>query len=114
MKDFKKLLIWQEGMDLVEDVYRLTSCLPDEERCGLRSNATRSAVSMVLHITESSLRAGRSEYQSHLKAAMNSAVELETALMVMLRFGWINWTDCEDLLRKVLIGQKLIGSLINK
>jgi len=114
MRDFKKLLIWQEGMDLVEDVYRLTSCLPDEERCGLRSNATRAAVAMVLHLTESSLTTVRTEFNSHLKNAMSAAMELKTSLMVMLRFGWINWTDCESLMRKVLVGQRLIGTLMNK
>lgn len=43
MKDFKKLLIWQHGMVIVDKVYDIVAYLPVEEKFGMRSQMTRSA-----------------------------------------------------------------------
>jgi hypothetical protein len=40
MKDYKKLLIWQSGMDVVEQTYKIAGLLPYEERYGLTSQST--------------------------------------------------------------------------
>jgi four helix bundle protein len=35
IRSHKDLKVWQEGMDLVVDVYNLTKCFPKEEQFGL-------------------------------------------------------------------------------
>jgi four helix bundle protein len=50
MKDFKKLLIWQLGMEIIDKVYDIVPLLPQDERYGLRSQMTRSAVSIPSNI----------------------------------------------------------------
>ncbi|MBC8321459.1 MAG: four helix bundle protein [Bacteroidetes bacterium] len=47
MKSHKDLTVYQEGMNLVEDIYRITKMLPDEEKFGLVSQMRRAAVSIV-------------------------------------------------------------------
>jgi four helix bundle protein len=52
MKNFKKLMIWQKGMELVLMVYRLSDQLPATEKYGLRSQMTRAAISVPSNIAE--------------------------------------------------------------
>lgn len=47
---FKKLLIWQKGIDLVKTVYVITHSFPKEELYGLTSQARRSVVSIPSNI----------------------------------------------------------------
>jgi len=37
MTNFRKLKIWQKGMELVIDIYKLSNMLPEEEKYGLRA-----------------------------------------------------------------------------
>jgi four helix bundle protein len=46
------LIAWQQGMDLVELVYKVTAKLPKEELYGLTSQIRRAAVSVVSNIAE--------------------------------------------------------------
>ena len=52
MKDFKKLMIWQLGMDIVDSIYEIIPSLPSDERFGIRSQMTRCAVSIPGNIAE--------------------------------------------------------------
>jgi four helix bundle protein len=54
MRNFKKLLIWQLGMEIVDKVYDIVPLLPSEEKFGLRLQMTKSAVSIPSNIAEGS------------------------------------------------------------
>jgi len=41
---FRNLEVWQQAMELVEVIYRVTAKLPSEERFGLTSQVRRAAV----------------------------------------------------------------------
>jgi len=114
MKDYKKLLIWQKGMDLVEEVYKVAASLPMEEKYGLRSQATRSAVSIVLNIAEGSAKSSRKDYKNYLEISLGSAFELETVLLVMIRLKLVDSADATILIEEVLREQRMINALINK
>ena len=47
---FRDLRVWQGGMDLVEQVYRLTREFPKHEMYGLASQMQRAAVSVPSNI----------------------------------------------------------------
>jgi four helix bundle protein len=51
-KDYRDLVVWQEAMDLVMLVYRVTAGFPKEETYGLRSQMRRAAVSIPSNIAE--------------------------------------------------------------
>ena len=114
MKDYKKLLIWQKGMDLVEEVYKVVGVLPQEEKYGLRSQATRAAVSVVLNIAEGSAKSSKKDYKNYLEISLGSAFELETVLLVMVRLKLVAANNVKILLEEVLREQRMINALINK
>jgi four helix bundle protein len=114
MKDFKKLLIWQKGMELVEETYRMVAFLPAEEKYGLKSQATRAAVSVVLNIAEGSAKTSKKEYKNYLETSLGSAFELETILLVIERLSLIEKRLVDALIEEVLREQRMISSLINK
>jgi four helix bundle protein len=49
---FRDLRVWQSGMDLVTQIYRLTQSFPREEQYGLTSQMRRAAVSVPSNIEE--------------------------------------------------------------
>jgi 23S rRNA-intervening sequence protein len=46
MKNFKELRIWQKGMDIAVNCYKITENFPKDERFGITSQITRSGVSI--------------------------------------------------------------------
>jgi four helix bundle protein len=44
MRNYKNLKIWEQGMELVKQIYVLTAHLPATEKLGLTSQITRAAV----------------------------------------------------------------------
>ncbi|HEY3783225.1 MAG TPA: four helix bundle protein [Fimbriimonadaceae bacterium] len=48
----RDLEIWQLGMDLATQVYKLTSSFPDDEKFGLTSQVKRAAESIPSNISE--------------------------------------------------------------
>ena len=114
MKDFRQLLIWQKAMDLTENVYKIVSKFPVEERYGLRSQVTRSAVSIAANIAEGSARSSQKEYRYFSEVALGSCFELETHLLIAGRLGWLKDTEISRLIAMLTEEQKMLTSFINK
>lgn len=114
MKDYKKLLIWQKGMELVEETYKIAGVLPYEEKYGLKSQSTRAAVSIVLNIAEGSAKSSKKEYKNYLEISLGSAFELETVLLVIERLKLAPKEWIGVLMEEVLREQRMINVLIQK
>lgn len=84
----QKLEIWQEGMSLVEHVYRLTELWPKAEVYGLTSQARRAAVSIPANIAEGVGRGSKAEAARFGRIALASAYELHTLLELSVRLGY--------------------------
>ena len=102
MRDFKKLVIWQNGMDLVEKVYKVVALLPVDERYGLKAQASRAAVSIVLNIAEGSAKSSKKEYRMYLSNSLGSAFELETVLLIVQRLALVDTQVVDPLLEDIL------------
>ena len=89
MKNFKKLKIWQKGMELVLMTYKLADQLPKEEKFGLRSQMTTAVISIPSNIAEGSSRTSKKDYVRFLEYSLGSAYELETQVTAidMLNYG---------------------------
>lgn len=87
---FKKLIIWQEAMDVIDMIYRFTIILPDYEKFGLQSQMNRCAVSIASNIAEGSGKGTSKHFKSYLDISLGSAYELETQLLICLRQNFIN------------------------
>jgi len=110
LMDHKKLDAWKYSMDLVEQIYQLTSGFPKAELYGLTSQIRRSAVSVPSNIAEGAARDSNKEYNRFLNISMGSLSELETQLLIAKRLNYISesTTVLEDIvkLRKIIIGLK--------
>jgi four helix bundle protein len=112
MKNFKKLKIWQKGMEIVLQAYRLAKQLPPEERFGLCIQITKAAGSIPSNIAEGSAKSSQADYKRYLEISLGSAYELETHVLItdMLEYG--EKSVRENLLKDVDEEQKMIQSFI--
>ena len=85
MRNFRTLNIWQEGIAIVKQVYRLAELLPVEEKYGLRSQICRSVVSIPSNIAEGCSRNSQIDFKRFLEIALGSSFELETQLIIIRR-----------------------------
>lgn len=92
-RKFQDLVVWQRAMDLVADIYKATSGLPDSEKFGLVSQLQRSAVSIPSNIAEGAGRGTTREFLYFLSVARGSLFELETQLLIGERLGLLTRTD---------------------
>lgn len=112
MKNYKKLKIWQKGMDVVFDVYQLASQLPPEEKFGLMSQITRAAVSIPSNIAEGSAKTSKKDYKKYLETSLASAYEVETQILIIDRLN-LGVKDLRDkLLSQLDEEQKMLMSFI--
>ena len=61
MKNFKELRIWQKGMDIEINCFKLTEEFPKEEKFGLSIQITRAGVSIPSNIAEGMSRSSEKE-----------------------------------------------------
>jgi four helix bundle protein len=109
MKSFRELRVWQAGMELVEEVYRLTRQFSQEEKYALASQIQRAAVSIPSNIAEGHTREHLKEYLHHVSMAQASLAELETQLEIAARLRYIS----DEQLRIVLGKTKQLYALRN-
>ena len=93
IRSYQNLEVWKLAMTLVEDVYRLTPQLPDDERYGLRTQMQRAAVSIPANIAEGYGRSGKADYARFVVIARGSLMELETLLAVSVRLKLVRRSD---------------------
>ncbi len=55
-KSFRDLTVWQQGIELTAEVYKLTAAFPKQEQYGLVSPMCRAAVSIPSNVAEGSAR----------------------------------------------------------
>lgn len=104
----RKLIVWQEAMNLVEMVYRSTARFPGEEMYGLVAQLRRSAVSVPSNIAEGAGRNSRRELFQFVGIASGSLAELDTQLEIAARLGYII-RDSEPIKLSSRVGQLLVA-----
>ena len=100
MKSFRELRVWQAGMELVEEVYRLTRQFPQEEKYAQESQIQRAAVSIPSNIAEGHAREYFKESLHHVAMAQASLAELQTQLEIAARLGYIGSDQLNYILQK--------------
>ncbi|MEK7188148.1 MAG: four helix bundle protein [Patescibacteria group bacterium] len=86
---FKKLNVWHLGMELVNEIYKLTKDFPKEEQFSLTSQLKRAIISVPLNISEGATRRSRKEFAQFLRIALGSLVEVMTCLEIALNQKYI-------------------------
>jgi len=86
----KDLDVWKRSMDLVEDVYKVTSSFPASKIYGLTNQLRRASVSIPSNIAEGASRKGDKELLYFINVAIGSIAEIETQLLIAFRLKYIN------------------------
>src|SRR5437764_1229466 len=100
IQTYRDLRIWEEAMELVEEIYKITSAFPKDELYELTSQMRRSAISIPSNIAEGHGRKGSKEFMHHLSIAKGSLAELETQLILSLRLQYLNRDDLKPIWQK--------------
>ena len=107
---YRDLDAWKQGMDLVEQCYRVTASFPIHERYGLTSQLRRAAVSIPSNIAEGHCRRTTGAYANHVSIALGSHGELETCLELAVRLGFLKVSDASRLTESTnSVGRLLSG-----
>ena len=112
VRSYRDLLVWQKGMDLAAEIYRLSRAWPKEEAYGLTSQARRAATAIPANIAEGYGRQSTASYTQFLKIARGSLKELETHLLLTERVGLVPEGTCADALQAADELGKMLGGLI--
>ena len=110
METYRDLEVWQVGMDLMVEVYRLTKTLPKEELYALSSQLKRASLSIPSNIAEGWGRKHRKEYLHHLSFAYGSLMEVETQLIACNRLEYLT----KDQIRVAWQLCSRVGQMLNK
>jgi four helix bundle protein len=114
IKTFRDLMIWQKGLEIVIDVYRMTKGFPKEETYGLVSQIKRSAISIPSNVAEGFRRFHNKEYKQFLYISAGSCGELETQITIARKLDYIDEEQESVLLEKLDHIGRMISSLIKK
>lgn len=79
--NFKKLKIWQMGMEIAKLILDLTDTYPSPEKFGLKSQMDRCSISLPSNIAEGSSRTDKS-FSHFLDISLGSSFELQTQLLL--------------------------------
>lgn len=112
MKPHKNLKVWQLGMDLVVDIYRITRAFPDGEKFGLVSQMRRCAVSIPSNIAEGASRNSQKEFVNYLYISLGSLSELDTQMEVAHRVNYLNIENTNAIMMKMDEVGRLLSGLI--
>ena len=113
MRNYKNLKIWEQGIELVKQIYVLVEQLPSSEKFGLKSQITRAAVSIPSNIAEGCARNSEVEFKRFLEIAMGSLFEVHTQLIIIQELKFINPEDLADIFELIETEGRMINGLIN-
>ena len=109
MRDFRKLEVWHQSMDLVDKIYALCEGFPKNEQFGLVQQIQRCAVSIPSNIAEGCSRDSAKEYSRFIQISLGSAFELETHLIISQRRKFIQ--NQEEIFDTLSVIQKRLNAL---
>ena len=114
MKNYKELIIWQKGIEIVKRIYQLTKQFPAEEKYGLISRINRAAVSISANIAEGSSRNSDKDYARFLQVALGSAFEVQTYIVIAKEMKLAKIKNIEEMEMLLEEEIKMIHSFIKK
>jgi four helix bundle protein len=114
MQDFKKLAVWAKAHELVLEVYRTTSRLPERGYPGLISQLRRAAASIPANIVEGCAHTSQGEFARFLQHASASALEVAYHLLLARDLGALTATQYARLEARTLQVRQMLGGLLRR
>lgn len=100
----KKLDVWKASVELVKEIYKLTSDFPKDEHYGLISQLRRASVSIVSNLSEGLSRDTKLDIRRFLQIARSSVVEIDAQIELSIELKFCTNKDIiniEELLNRV-------------
>lgn len=113
MKNVTDLTVWQKGIDLVVEIYRLVKKLPKEEMYSLSDQMRRAVVSIPSNIAEGINRSSDKEFVRFLYIAKGSTAEIETQLFICFELGYLEKSDIENAFNLCTEVAKILNTMIS-
>jgi four helix bundle protein len=107
--NFRKLKIWQDGIEIVVETYKIVKQFPDFEKYILASQLLRCAISIPSNIAEGTSKESGKHFKKYLDDSLGSAFEWETQLIVAKNEGYITNELFMELIEKIQSLQKMIS-----
>jgi len=101
-------------MDIAKKSYQLIKDFPKEERFGLSSQITKSAVSIPSNVAEGSSRTSEKDQKKFIEISLGSAFELETQLMIAESINYGQKDLILVLMKDIREEQKMIVSFLSQ
>lgn len=114
IQTYRDLDIWNAGIKLVKEIYKLAEKFPKEEMYGLSAQMRRSAVSIPSNVAEGFRRYHNKEYRQFLYIMLGSCTELETQLTIAKELKYIQEEQEAVLLEKLDHICRMTSNLIKK
>ena len=97
MEDFyyRKLLVYQQAMELLTDVYDLTKKFPPQELYGLTNQIQRAAISIPSNIAEGMGRFSFKERIHFIEISNGSLMEVMCQFEIAHRLGYITTEELQ-------------------
>jgi len=96
-RSYGDVLVWQKGIALCIEVYKICESFPKSELYGLASQMKRAAVSVPSNIAEGQARQHVGEFLPFLSIASGSLAEMDTQRTIAERLIFIS-ADCSAIL----------------
>ncbi len=112
IRSYRDLQVWQKGIELAQDVYRLTRKFPRHEVFGIGGQMQRAAVSVPSNIAEGQARRHTAEFRQFLFQALGSLAEIDTQLLLSRRLGYLGSSDTETSERLIVDLRRMIHALV--
>lgn len=90
---FETLDVWQNGMQLVKIVYKISAELPSSEQFGLTSQLRRAAVSILANFAEGYSRNTNADKAHKYTIARGECSEVKALLLIVNELYIIDETD---------------------
>jgi four helix bundle protein len=113
VESYPDLEAWKQSKNLVQHIYELTTCFPNEEQFGLTNQLRRAAVSVPFNIAED---CGRNHYRDSIQRyfiARGSLYEVETQILIAGDLWYITKNALESVLVNIKSCKKLLNGFIN-
>ena len=114
MKNFKELKVWQKGVEIAVNSYKLVDTFPATEKYSLSQQITRAAVSIPSNIAEGSSRSSEKDYARFLEISLGSSFELETQYLIAQNVNFGDQQLVINGLQMLNEEQRMIMAFLNK
>lgn len=92
---FENLPVWLESLELVKEIYLLTSIFPEDEDDLLARKLYKQAVEIPINIAKA-MQSEENRVQHLIDASLN-IIELQTILVISEKLGFIEVEDVENI-----------------